>query len=125
LILNDKEGQMMELEHNGYYPLTREHLDMYVPSRPGIYMLAIRLANGVHQTFFTSQSDNVYGSLRKVLTRDTAGLQLSQEVHECLARYQCYFSYWILVNLVERDGESKSVSPKGEPPDALTVINCN
>ena len=116
---------MLEIEHNGFYPLTREHLDMYVPSRPGIYMLALRLANGVHQTFFTSQSDNVYGSLRKVLFGETASLQLSPEVHECLAKYQCYFSYWIILNLAERDDASKSVSERGEAPDKLTVVNCN
>ena len=34
---------MLELEHNGYYPLTREHLDLFVPVRPGVFMLAIRL----------------------------------------------------------------------------------
>jgi hypothetical protein len=116
---------MKELEHNGFYPLTREHLDMYVPSRAGIYMLALRLANGVHQTFFTSQSDNVYGSLRKVLVGDIGSLQLSPEVHECLAKYQCYFSYWIIVDLAGHNETSKSVPRTGNPSDRLTVVNSN
>lgn len=116
---------MLELEHNGFYPLTTEHLELYVPSQAGIYVLAIRLVNGVHQTFFTSRSDNVYRSLRKIIDGDIGGLQLSPEVHECLEKFQCYFSYWIVVNIARRNEVWKLISQTADRVGKLRVVNCN
>jgi hypothetical protein len=122
---NDKEQAMLELEGNGFYPLTQEHLDMHVPSQAGIYTLAIRLANGVHHTFFTSQSDNVYRSLRRVIHGNRTGLQLPPEVHQCLETYRCYFSYWIIANIAHRNEVWKTLSQTADPVKKLTVVNCN
>jgi hypothetical protein len=114
---------MLELEHNGYYPLTKEHLDCYVPSRPGIFMLAVRLVNGVHRTFFTSQSDNLYRSLRTVAQRDWS--HLPPVIQEYLEEYQCYFTYFVIFKTENRDEVEKMLTQTMDPVIKLKMVNCN
>ena len=119
------ENIMLELQHNGFYPLTEEHLNMHVPSQPGIYLLAVRLANGVHRTFYTSQSDNLYKSLRNIVSPGDDALQSSETVREYLSRYRCYFSYWVIVNVIQRNEVCKMLSQTNDPTVRLRVVNCN
>ena len=114
---------MFELEHNGYYPLTESHLNEYVPARPGIYTLAIRLVNGVHHTFFTTQSDNLYASLRKIADGDHSFLPLSAKT--CMERFQPYFTYFVILNGEHQRGIQKMLSHTSDPVLKLKVLNAN
>ena len=117
-----KGVHMLELEQSKFHTLTKDHLDEYVPSCPGVYILAIRLANGVHQVAYTSQADNLYGSLRSIIEREPT---VSSIVHEILNRYQCYFSY-VVIDRDELRGEvEKMLVHSSDPLSKLTVINCN
>jgi hypothetical protein len=114
---------MFQLEHNGYYPLTEESLDRFVPARPGIYMLAVHLPNGVHQNFFTSQSDNLYRSLRTLASRDPR--HVPEIVLEHLERYQCYFTYFVILKADYRNEVEKMLTQTTDPVVKLRVVNCN
>ena len=114
---------MLELEHNGYYPLTEEHLNEYVPARPGVYMLAVRLVNGVHRTFFTSQSDNLYTSLRRVNEGDYSFLPLSART--CIERFQPYFNFFVILNAEHQHEVKKMLAHTSDPVLKLKVLNAN
>ncbi len=114
---------MVELEQNGYYPLTEESLDQYVPSRPGVYMLAVRLPNGVHQTFFTSQTDNLYRSLKNTSARDKD--EVPEIVLEFLSRYRCYFTYFVILTADYRTVVEKALAQTSDPVVKLNIVNCN
>jgi hypothetical protein len=114
---------MVELEQNGYYPLTKGCLELSVPMRPGIYMLAIRLANGVQQNIFTSQSENLYTSLRKLAEGDLS--QLPRDVATCLDRYQCYFTYFVILRPEYRDEVQKLLTHTSDPVVRLNIVSSN
>jgi len=114
---------MLELEHNGYYPLTREHLNLYVPSRPGVYMLAVRLANGVHRTFFTSQTDNLYKSLNSIFRGDST--TLAPVIAEHRDRFQCYFTYFVILKEANRTEVEKMLAHTVDPLLKLKVVSSN
>ena len=114
---------MLNVENNGYYPLTAECVDKYVPSRPGIYMLAIQLANGVRQNFCTTQSENLYRSLQRLVDGDTCGLPT--EIHEHMTRFQCYFTYYIILKAGLRREVEKMLSQTSDPVTRLRVVNDN
>ena len=114
---------MLELEHNGFYPLTEDHLDLYVPARPGIFMLALRLVSGEHKTFFTSQSDNLYRSLRAIYHDERS--HLTGLAKDFLDRYQCYFTYFVILQPEYRDEVEKMLSHTSDPVHTLKVISCN
>jgi hypothetical protein len=116
---------MLELTHNGYYPLSAEALKRIAPAQPGVYSLAVRLANGVHKTFFTSQTDNVFRSLEELLQAEAGDPRIPGTVRECLERYRCYFSYWVIINVVQRHECWQIVSQAADPVQKLHVINCN
>jgi len=118
-----EEMTMLELEHHGYYPLTREHLDLYVPVRPGVFMLAIRLVNGVHKTFHTSQTENLYGSLGRILSADRS--HVPPVVLEHLDRFQCYFTYFVILEPEYRMEVEKMLAQTTDPVVRLKVMNCN
>jgi hypothetical protein len=114
---------MLELVQNGYYPLNSENLDLYVPSRPGIYMLAIQLPNGVHQNFFTKQTDNLYGSL--TLIEQGTSTHFSPMIMEYFRRYRCYFTYFVIHQEEYREEVEKMLAQTTDPLVKLKVINCN
>ena len=114
---------MLELEHNGFYPLTEEHLRLYVPSRAGIYTLAIRLVNGTHQSFFTSQSDNLHASLRKLQKGDRLHLPLVAMTY--MERFQTYFTYFLILGAEERHEIEKLLVNTSDPVSKLRVVNVN
>ena len=117
------ENLMLELEHSDYHPLTREHLNLYVPSRPGVYMLAVRLANGVHRTFFTSQSENLYKSLHSIFHGDAS--TLSPVIVEHKERFQCYFTYCVIVEEIYRNEVEKMLNQTIDPVLKLKFISSN
>jgi hypothetical protein len=45
-------------------PLKAEYVDMYVPSQPGVFVLAVFLANGTYQPFYMAESDNLHEHLK-------------------------------------------------------------
>ena len=114
---------MLELEHNGFYPMTHEHLELYVPSRPGIFTLAVRLVSGEHKSFYTSQSDNLYRSLRSLSEKNWS--HVSDVAKEYLEQYQCYFTYFVVLQQDYRDEVEKMLIHTSDPLYTLKVINCN
>ena len=114
---------MLTIEHNGYYPLTEENLDRFVPRQPGIYTLAVQLANGVHHNFFTSQSDNLYRSLRTVSLKDPC--LVPSIVLDYMSHYRCYFTYFVILKPDYRNEMEKILTQTSDPVSALKIINCN
>ena len=114
---------MLELEHNGFYPLTEEHLRLYVPARPGIYTLAVRLVDGTHQSFFTSQSDNLYSSLQKLQRGDRLHLPLVAMTY--MERFQTYFTYFLILGAEQRQEIEKLLTHTSDPVLKLRVVHAN
>jgi hypothetical protein len=114
---------MIEILHNEYLPLTRQNLSRCVPTGPGIYMLAVQLANGVHQIFFTSQTDDLYHSLRGVLRKDET--HIPPIVMEYLKKYQCYFACFAMFDMKENIGKEGFTPEVNHSVNMLNVINCN
>ena len=114
---------MVEIIHPGYYPLTLESLSQRVPSRSGIYMLAVRLANGVHKTFYTSQTDNLFRSLCQYLTGDYSAIPV--EIQAYLLRYGCYFTYFVVPGKEHRDEIEKMLHQTTDPVLKVQILNCN
>lgn len=114
---------MYELVQRGHYPLTEEIISLHVPSGPGVYILSIRLANGVHHTFFTSQTDNLYKSLRKYITKDPA--ELPEDIFEYVIKYRCYFSFFLIPETVYREEVEKMLRNTIDPLQKLKIVNCN
>ncbi|MFI5252123.1 MAG: hypothetical protein ACHQQQ_06790 [Bacteroidota bacterium] len=114
---------MIEVLHNEFLPLTDRHLSLYVPSCPGVYMLAVRLASGVHQTFYTSQTDNLFRSLRHVLRKDES--HIPHIITEYLKKYQCYFTCYVMLNVHDGVDIEEMFRDAHTPPGKLNIINCN
>jgi len=114
---------MIELEHRGYYPLTMESLVHNAPSRAGVYMLAVRLANGVHQIFFTSHTENVYRSIRQLIEMDPA--KTPHTVTEHMNKYQCYYTYFAIPDERYRQEIAKLLDQTSDPVVKLQVLNSN
>jgi hypothetical protein len=114
---------MYEMNHDDFHPLTRDYIDSFVPSDSGLFMLAIRLVSGNYQTFFTSQSDNLYVSLQKIIDGDI--LQLPGEIEEYLEKYQCYVTYFVECNILQRPEINKMLNQTADPVTRLKIINSN
>ncbi len=93
------------------------------PPVRGIYMLAIQLPNGVHQTFFTKQTDNLYRSLSTI--ERGASTHFSPMIIEYLKRYRCYFTYFVIHQEEYRDEVEKMLAQTTDPLVKLKVVNCN
>jgi hypothetical protein len=111
---------MFELEFNGYHPLSQEHLSRHVPAAPGVFILAIRLPNGVHRNFFTSQSDNLQMSLRRLLGDGRSQLPLSAQL--CMEKFRTYFTWFVIVDREYHERFEKMLSQTLDPVVKLTVI---
>jgi len=96
---------------------------MYVPSRPGIFTLAVRLVSGEHKSFFTSQSENLYRSLRVIAENNW--VQMPSVAKEYLEQYQCYFTYFVILQQEYRDEVEKMLIHTSDHVHTLRVINCN
>ncbi len=114
---------MVELEHSGFYPLTTEHLHQFVPANPGVYMLAIRLVSGVHKTFFTSQSDNLFSSLMKLARGHRTHVSPQAQIY--MEKFQVYFTYFVIISPEQRKEVEKMLSDTADPVSKLTIINAN
>jgi hypothetical protein len=114
---------MIEVIHNEYLPLTRQNLSRCVPTGPGMYMLAVQLANGVHQIFFTSQTDDLYRSLRSILRKDET--HIPPIVMEYLKKYQCYFACYAMFDLKENIDVAEFFPEMSQSVNKMNVINCN
>ncbi len=114
---------MLEIEHNGYYPLTTDSIERHVPSRPGIYILAIQLPNGVRQTLFTNQSENLYRSLRKLV--DEEMLALPAWIRENALRCHCFFTYYVIRRPALREEIGKMLSQTSDPVLRLRMVSEN
>jgi len=84
---------MIEIQHKSYFPLVNREIDNHVPSQPGVCVLAVRLASGVHKPIHSIQSDNLYGSLKQ-LTRKTPS-DFPPYVLEAMKQFQCYFTFFV------------------------------
>jgi hypothetical protein len=111
---------MLELDHNGYYPLTKANFIHDVPERPGIYVLAVRLASGVHQTFYSGQSGNLYNSLQLLADGDFS--EVPPIIVEYLTKYRCYFTYYVVAETTYRNEIAKMLAHTTDPVMKLTLL---
>jgi hypothetical protein len=114
------ETTMMELHRNGYYPLTGDRLCELVPQRPGIFLLAIQLANGVHQPFYTDQTENLYRSLSAFLEWEDQALPEMARMY--LEKFQAYFTFYEIVNPAYRRDIEKLLAMTADPVAKLQVV---
>ena len=114
---------MLEIEQQRYYPLTKESIDLYAPSNPGVYMLSVRQDKQIRQPFFATQSDNLNLSLHNILNADLSQLPLS--VGEYVGAFECYFTYLVIPRKDYRDEVHKMLSQTSDPVLMLKVVNCN
>lgn len=117
------EIRMDELEQSVFYPLTEDYLESFIPSDPGMYMLAIRLVNGTHQTFFTSQTENLYSSLQKIVLGDYSHLPVP--INKYLEKFQCYVTYFIAMETGHRPEIEKMLRQTADPVARLKVVHYN
>ncbi len=82
---------MVEITHRRFHPLERVEINSYVPSQPGVLILAVQLASGAYQPIHITQTQNLYRTLRTLLTRVPE--ELPQTVVEILKKFKCYFTY--------------------------------
>ena len=114
---------MLDLKHNGYYPLTLYHLRLLVPSDPGVFTLATRLENGAHRTFYGGQSEDLYATLRAIACKDA--LMVPGAVLEHLEQHQCYFTYFIISEKEYRNEVEKMLVFTADPVSKLKIEACN
>ncbi len=114
---------MLELVQSGYFPLDDQRMIFEVPGEPGVYLLSVCLANGVHHAFFASQTDNLRKSIRKYAETDLVALP--ESILGYLLKYRCYYSYFVVPDGEGRKECQKIVSHTLDPLSKLTIINCN
>ena len=114
---------MLELEQKGYYPLTRESVELYAPANPGIYMLATRHSNKIHRPFFATQSDNLHSSLLGLLNR--RGSTIPPSIRGQVAVEECYFTFLVIPRRDYRNEVEKMLTHTADPVLMLKVVNCN
>jgi hypothetical protein len=111
---------MIDIKNNGYYPLDRFYLDMYVPSHPGVYTLSVRSTVGGFRTIFTGQSENLYRTLRAFVRKDpsiTPGTLL-----ERLEENGCYFSFLVIMEQEYRSEIEKMLNHTADPVSKLKIV---
>jgi hypothetical protein len=114
---------MFQIQQQGYYPLTKESIDLYAPANPGVYMLAVRQDKRIRQPFFATQSDNLYLSLHSILNNDRS--QLPPAVREYVGAFECYFTYLVIPRREYRNEVQKMLLQTSDPILMLKVVNCN
>ncbi len=112
---------MVELERSGYFALTERNVSSLVPSTPGVYQLAVRPADGIHETFFTGRTDNLHKSLRLVIDRDP---ELHPKVNERLRSYECYFTFFVLPDAEQGYEAMKLLLQTSDPIQRLILTDC-
>jgi hypothetical protein len=107
---------------DGFYPLSRWHVEEFTPAAPGVYALAILLANGTHHVFHSTETVD----LRTTLLAVAAGEEplLPPFMREYLSHFQCYLRYDLLEAPPRRAGEvartPSDLGPLGERPFMLS-----
>lgn len=114
---------MLEIQQQRYYPLTKESVNLYAPSNPGVYMLAVRQDKQIRQPFFATQADNLYLSLHNILSAERS--QLPPSVGEYVGAFECYFTYLVIPHREYRNEVQKMLSQTRDPILILKVVNCN
>lgn len=82
---------MIDIEHEGCYPLNKEHVEANAPPAPGVYILSIRLVSGNHKIFFAARSNDLRRSLRRMSRKNFSSVP--EMVKEYASRYMCYFTF--------------------------------
>jgi hypothetical protein len=106
-----------------YYPLTRRHVEDFVPALPGTYTLSVRLANGTHYPFHDGETSD----LQATLLRLTLGTEscLAGHVRECLDRFQCYVQYTVFEGPPASVEITKMILQTNDPIVKIRVISAN
>src|SRR5689334_17618788 len=114
---------MFALEQKGHHALTEQSVLLWAPKGPGVFLLSIRLANGVRHGFLTAESEDLAASLLTFVRKDPARMQ--PEILEHLLKYQCYFTCVTVPEAEYRKEIGKMLACTIDPPRSLTVVNCN
>ncbi len=114
---------MVSIEHNGYYPLTLHWIGKNVPHGAGVFTLAIQLPSGQFKTIFSKSSEDIGRALRALLEKNKR--DLPDDVFEVMRRYQCYFTYFIIVDAHQREAIAKMLSTTLDPIVRLQMVDSN
>lgn len=106
-----------------FYPLTQHLLHSHIPSAPGTYALAVRLANGTHHVFLTGETENLHEGLWTMLFADHSDLPVP--IREYLERFQCYLAYELIPEPVGSAVREKMMRQTNDPIARLRLINSN
>jgi hypothetical protein len=120
---------MISIKKNGYSPLRSEYINGYVPSQPGVFALAVYLANGTYHPIYTTESDNLQDGLAGLLKPEEAAVP--EEITEYLRTYQCYFTFHVTKG-AETPGKSrfmegieKLLAETNDPVVRLKIFSMN
>jgi hypothetical protein len=113
----------MQIELHEFLPLSEEYVELYVPARAGVLMLARLLANGVHEIFLTQETSNLYRALHEMNRGDESGC--APILAECPDRFRCTFSFFTVDEEEFRNQVAKILSHSADPVRRLFVVNCN
>ncbi|HUN65271.1 MAG TPA: hypothetical protein VMW43_04155 [Bacteroidota bacterium] len=112
---------MMELHHRGYSPLDSGFDETTVPEKPGLLQLAIRLANGVHQPFFTEETENLRAAISTLRRSTPADLPEIVLLH--LQKFQVYYTFYDILHPRHRRDVEKLLLMTADPVSRLHVVS--
>lgn len=104
---------MLDLTARAYLPLEEDHVHHDTPPLPGVFMLAIRLAGGVHYNFYIQQTENLRHSLRNLLEENASSIP--DIVRAYRRRFRCYFTYVIAERERYRSDLETMLSTSSDP----------
>lgn len=113
----------MKLNWVGYYKLTQENVDRYVPAVAGIYRIAIELKNGNVKPVYVGQSNDLEDRMFQYVNRDTD----NECLLEHLENHIPYFKVAKVSTQNERDAGERALFDKYDPecndPDKIPDVD--
>ena len=119
-ILSSTIIPMLEIKNNGFLTLDSQNLIKNVPRKPGVFILAMQLPNGVHKSYYISKTNDLYHSLRNIINGYWHDLPfLTQSL---LEKFQPYFTFYIIPEPEYREEIEKMLANTNDPVTNLTFL---
>jgi len=100
----------LQLGWSGWYDYTWDNVQKYVPMKPGVYVLAVKLTNGNLRVFYVGQTENLDKRLKEHLA--------DSEPNKCIKgnlKYACMFRYALIETQTGRDKAERALYKKFIP----------
>ena len=112
----------MTLKWIGYYKLTEENINSYVPVNAGIYRIGVELKNDKIKPIYVGQSKGLEERMFQYLNKDTDNDCLLEH----LKKHICYFKVAEVGSQSDRDAGEKALFEKFDPecndPDKIPDV---